>query len=531
MGSRRPSSAPRRGRPRRMVRVLLALAALLVSGALAAAAVLHARGAVPGWTQRTTPREPSTPSLQELRTRFDQADQGLNTEDYLQLARYLIEGWAQYRTPDGARAHYPGLPSQAGRAADGLEGFSRILPLAAVLLARGDDPLLSGTGQRRLSEAVREGLIAGSDPEHPAYWGDIRAFQPQFVEAADIALGVWIARQQLWDPLSPAQRERLATWLKAGLSELPHDGNWQVFPIVVHRSLQGLGIDVRRYEARMQTHWERLLHLHRGGGWFLDPPHGVDYYSAWGVHYSIYWLRRMDPAFGGELVPETQAEFASFLRHLIGPQGHPALGRSTCYRMALPAPLLASLHTAPGAIPPGQAIRALDLNWGWFVSHGALEAGTITAGLCRPDPALQPHYSGPASCLWSTRSLVIALDLDRLQPGLLDAPRDPLPAERERFILHHQATGWTVRADPVEARIEIIKPDDPVVATLASVHASADASAQPALRDYHLGHRFGEWILNRPLRPENMPALYRRERYTNQDDLFRGCRTHDRRSD
>lgn len=523
-----PPQRPARGSHRRALRVMLALAALLASGALGAAALWQARGAVPGWTQRTPPREPASPSLTEIKGRLTQSRSGLNTSDYLTLALYLVQGWSQYRTPEGARAHYPGLPSQAGRAADGLEGLSRILPLAAVMLARSEDPVLNATvpsdlrvvhhasGEARaglrLSEALRAGLIAGTDREHPAYWGDIQSYQPQYVEAADIALAIWIARDALWEPLNEAQRHQLTTWLIGSLSALPFDGNWQMFPLIVHRSLQALGIDVRRYDARMQTHWERLLHLHRGGGWFHDPPNGIDYYSVWSIHYGLYWLRRMDPTFGGEIVPVLQGEMASFLRHLMGPRGHPALGRSTCYRMALPTPLLASLHTAPQAIPAGQALRALDLTWAGFIARGALAAGAPTAGLCQPDPALQARYSGPASCLWAARSLVVALDLDRLHPGLLDRPREALPAERDDYTLRHAATGWTVQAVAQTGHIELRQatPSGP--------------SSDPPLQDYRPSHRWAEWVLHRPLRPDNHPALYRRQRYSTEDELFRGCK-------
>jgi hypothetical protein len=522
----RPSLAARHPRA---LRLLLALTVLLASSALAAVVTLQTRSAVPGWAQRAPPHEPASPSLEEVRARFARAPQGLGLADYQTLAHHLLQGWAHYRTPDGARAHYPGLPSQAGRDADGLEGLSRMLPLAAVLLARGEDPVLPDAppGRARMSEVLRAGLIAGADPEHPAYWGDIRAYQAQYVEAADIALGVWIAREALWEPLTDAQRQRLALWLSGALAALPFDGNWQMFPLLVHRSLQSLGWDVRRYDARMQTHWERLMHLHRGGGWFQDPPHGIDYYSAWGVHFSLYWIRRMDPAFGGEIVPALQGEMASFLRHLIGPRGHPAPGRSTCYRMALPAPLLASLHTAPGAIAAGQALRALDLNWAWFIDRGALQAGAPTAGLCRADPALQAKYSGPASCLWSTRALVLALDLDRMHPGLLDAPRDLLPAEREAYTLRHGTTGWTVRATPDTGHIELLMPAP--YGALASPAPDAPVPTPapgpaPALQEYRPVHRWAEWVLHRPLRPDNTAALYQRERYSTTDDLYRGCR-------
>ena len=75
------------------------------------------------------------------------------------LALHLLEGWSLYRSPEGARAHYPGLPSDAGRAADGMEGFSRMAPLAAVMLVRGEDGLFRlGPATFRLGLLYRAGL-------------------------------------------------------------------------------------------------------------------------------------------------------------------------------------------------------------------------------------------------------------------------------------------------------------------------------------------------------------------------------------
>jgi hypothetical protein len=513
-------------------RLAALLLALLACGALAATLLVRSRSAVAGWSERTPPLEPQAIAQADIQQRFAHADQGLGREDYRLLALHLLEGWSQYRTPDGARAHYPGLPSEAGRAVDGMEGFSRMLPLAAVMLARGEDPSI-GPGLR-LSEALRAGLLAGTGQDQATQWGPVRSYSPQYVEAADLALGVWLARSQLWDPLSDPEKAQITRWLSAALETLPHDGNWMLFPLVVHRSLRALGAEVSRFDARMQTHWERLLHLHRGRGWFHDPPNGFDYYNAWGIHNSFYWLRRIDPSFGGSFVTEIQGEFAGFLRHLVGPQGHPPIGRSTCYRMAVPAPLLGSLLVAPGALPPGQALRALDLTWGWFIGHGALQAGAITAGLCQADPALQSAYSGPASCLWALRSLTIALDLDHLN-ALLDAPREPLPVEQEAYVLRHASTGWLVRGDSTTGHISLERgglqtaPSTGQSSRAGTAYASDGANdprttpASLALREHGHTARLLEWVMQRPRRPDNRAALYGRSHYATDDDIARRC--------
>src|SRR5690606_41711400 len=93
---------------------------------------------------------------------------------------------------------------------------------------------------------------------------------------------------------------------------------------------------------------------------------------------------------------------------LCGAHCVPIVGRSRSYRLVRPAPLVAAAVVAPGRIPPGEAMRALDATWSRFVPRGAVVEGRITQGICADDPALLDGYSGPGSCLWSLRSLLVA---------------------------------------------------------------------------------------------------------------------------
>jgi len=482
-------------------RIALALILMLLLAAVLLTQSLRRQRAVPGWTLRSAPVQPTIVPLAPLLRAFDRVDNAPSAGDYDALARHFLEGWSAYRSPEGERAHYPGLPSDAGREADGLEGFARMLPLAAVRWSAGHTaPLATRDGPIDLPSAFRHGMLVGTDPGHPAYWGDIQDHSPQLVEAADIALGLWIGREQLWQPMSAEQRAQVGRWLSGALSSLPHEGNWQLFPMIVHRVLRDLGVDVRRFDARIESNWDHFRSFHRGGGWFIDPPHGFDYYNAWGVHYALYWLRRIDPAFEPTFIGRAQGEFAAFERHLFSRRGHPLMGRSVCYRMAAPVPLLAAQLTAPGAVDVGEALRALDTTWSWFLRQRAVSAGAPTSGFCDTDPALQARYSGPASCLWSLRSLVVALD-GQARSGLLEHARAPLPVERGDFSVRHAVPGWTVQGQQAHQLIELVIESHP--------------PQQLPWRDHGWVQRVGEVLLQSPRRPDNHDALYARRVYPN----------------
>ena len=485
----------------------LAVAFMLVA-AVAVVVLLPRRTGVEGWAERATPKANTVTTDAAVRAAFASATPAPDAKAYETLARYVLEGWAGYRTPGGERAHYPGPPSEAGRRSDGMEGFARMFPMAAAWLASGRPQVIdTGGGRVDLADAFARGLATGTDPANPAYWGPIRDYGQSIVESADVALGLWLSRDVVWKRLDPTERAHVVAWLEGALRSAPYEGNWQLFPLIVHRALKGLGADVSRWDARMQSSWEYFRTFHRGAGWFFDPPHGFDYYNAWSIHYGMFWLQRMDPGFDPEFVRKVHSDFIASYKHFFGPQGHPAMGRSVCYRMAAPVPLLTAQVLAPGAVSKGEAMRALDLTWSLFVGRGALADGAVTAGFCGPDFATHAQYSGPASCLWALRSLVVAFALDR-ELRLFDAPREPLPVERADFSLRNDTAGWTLTGSRATGRIALVMD-----------HGQSDDA--PAIRPYGLRSRALETLLHAPRRPDNTPALYERKTYSTDRPVSR----------
>lgn len=485
---------------------------LAVAGALAMAVaivvLLPRRTGIEGWGERPAARANTVVTDAAVARAFDPAAGRHDAAAYETLARYMLEGWATYRTPDAERAHYPGLKSESGHRIDGLEGFARMFPMAAAWLASGRPATIpTAAGPIDLAETFARGLATGTDPDHPAYWGPVTDYSQRLVESADVALGLWLSRETVWARLDAPTRARVVAWLTQAAGAEAYEGNWQLFPMLVHRSLKALGADVSRLDERMQSSWEYFRQFHRGEGWFFDPPNGFDYYNAWSIHYAMFWLVRMDPAFDREFVASTLAAFAGFYKHLFGPQGQPLMGRSVCYRTAAPVPLLTAQVLAPQAVSKGEAMRALDLTWSGFIARGALADGTLTQGFCGTDPSLVPLYTGPASCLWGLRSLVVAFALDR-ELGLFAAERAPLPVERADFSVTGKAIDWTVTGSRDGGR---------VVLTLGANPEGAAPGVQP----YGLKHRALEWLMHKPRRPDNHAALYGRRTYASDAPLAR----------
>src|SRR5690606_28227203 len=109
-----------------------------------------------------------------------------------------------------------------------------------------------------------------------------------------------------------------------------------------------------------------------GEGWFDDPPKGIDYYNAWSIHYSLFWLDQIDPTFDRDFIRKSHSEFIKFYKFFFSENGFPIMGRSVCYRLAAPAPIVTSSLIAASEIPKGLALRILDATWIHFVEHNSL---------------------------------------------------------------------------------------------------------------------------------------------------------------
>jgi hypothetical protein len=431
--------------------------------------------------------------------------------DYLTLVGYVVEGFLTYSVPSHARAKYPGLPAGGARQAQEFEGFSRVAPLLGVWLEHSAQTTLRLPSGREtdVAQIVESGVLAGTDPKHADYWGDITDRDQRIAEAADVALALWLSRKTVWQRLDTRQRQQITTWLLQVNGKKIADNNWHLFVAQVNVALQALGAE---YDAAaIDQHLARTLDFYRGDGWFTDGAAGpVDYYNAWGFYYHIGWIHRMNPALLGESVNDALPVFAADLLHLLGPNAMPVFGRSVCYRMAVSAPLIFASTLHPDALPPAQARRALDLTWDFFLERGALREGRVTQGYCGDDAAILDNYSGPASCLWSLRSLIAALDL-AADDAFWTQPTAPLPVEKHDFQRTIASGKWLVRGESRTGDVTIVNP-------------APLPEARTQLEPFGIVDRVLSVVRGGPRRPHNEAAKYDRATYGSVQP-FCGCPT------
>ncbi len=443
------------------------------------------------------------PEAESLLARFQDGDQPDRTA-YEALFRYFVYGWCTYRSDDYSTAAYPGLPGGAGRWIDQMEGFTRTMPLFGAYIHGGRPasiPLHDGTIVNVVEHFAR-GLRAGTDPRSRGYWGRFRHNNSRTVQAADIALALWLFRGTIWEELSSVERDRVAAWLAQVHRYDVLDNNWHLFVVLVHVVLEALGYESPTASAR--AHYERFKSFCLGDGWFADGPGGrVDYYNAWGIHFALHWIRAIAPSWDAEFLRDTERRFLSSYRYLIGPDGVPVFGRSICYRVAVATPLVLGHVEHADLVSADEARHALDVTWRYYLRNGAVRRGTITQGYFGDDPRLLDNYSGPASCLWSLRSLVAAF-VHRDDGHFWRSRGAPLPVERDGYSVIVPATGWTIHGSHADHAI--------------TVELAGGVDGEQPLEPYGIGRKLAG-LVRGPCRPANTAAKYDRRYYRSDRPL------------
>lgn len=411
---------------------------------------------------------------------------------YEALLRYFLRGFAAYATPDRARVQYPGMASVMGYRLDGLIGFARTAPLLAAWVQSGRGAVVvdDDTGASiDLVDRLEQGILAGTDPASPAYWGEMHAHDQRIVEAADIARVLWLTRDLLWNEWTDNQRRQVAGWLLQVNAMATHRNNWLLFPVVVNCALSALGCQ----DARREPRYDQFKQDYLDHGWFFDRPRGVDFYNTWGITYDLFWIHLLQPEFDRDFIRAALTQSAWLTSHLIAPDGIPILGRSICYRTAVPVPVIADTFINGAATSQGLGRRALDVVWRYFVAHGSLRNGSLTQGYFDNDPRFVDPYTGPGSSHWGLRSLVLALMHGR-GAAFWTAPEVALPVEVGDYRLDLPKLGWIVSGNRQSGEIAIAIP--------RNRHRAIP------LEPCTMRMRWAERIARQPLRPRNLAIKY-----------------------
>lgn len=374
-------------------------------------------------------------------------------QDAVRLLLDMIRPLRRFYSPRGALLHVGSSGTSYSEKSARMEGWARVL--------WGLGPLL-GADNSQLPEAMQSeiqhwgrlycrGLVEGTNPESPEYWGDIVDFEQKMCEVAPLAIALCLAPSVLWDPLSDAEKHRVWAWLDGMNHCGVHPNNWRFFRVLTNMAFARLHLPYDR--ARLEEDFASIERCYLDGGWYYDgKPGQIDYYIAFAFHYyGLLWValsRDVDPQPKELLCQRAQAFAKDFAQWFSDDGAEIPFGRSLTYRFAHSC-FFAALALAgnPGeSLPWGVVRHTLLANLHSWMQWPIIDpAGLLSIGYRYPDLFMSENYNAPGSPYWALKSFIF-LWLPADHP-FWQAPDADLPRARQllqptpRMLLCHDDHG------------------------------------------------------------------------------------------
>ncbi|MFM6173185.1 MAG: DUF2264 domain-containing protein, partial [Sphaerospermopsis kisseleviana] len=367
--------------------------------------------AMAGAAAAVTGRLPSMAWASE--TKASAVNPSLNHHAWLRIAEEGLRPLAALMQPGKAELPLLGKASNHGAQADRLESFARPCLWAAHWLQcdekKSADP--NALSREQIAEWFRRGLVHGTDPDDPQYWGPTGDHHQHNVEMAALVLSLDIARQSLWDPLGRKEQAQIAAWLGGIRGKKLHRNNHLFFGVLTLEFLRREDFGQTGDDESVRGFLDALETMAIGGGWFRDGTNEtVDYYNAYAFHYYSLWWGLLhgasDPArkkrwndWTAEFLPDHARFFAASGENV-------PFGRSLTYRFNAVAPFALAEKAGISTLSPGLSRRLCSKNLEFFWSRPIRQSqGAIGLGWVDVFPELPERYSCGGSPYWCAKGI------------------------------------------------------------------------------------------------------------------------------
>ncbi len=327
-------------------------------------------------------------------------------QDMVRAALDILRPLAECMTPGKARIYVGNGSAHYSEDISGMECWSRALWALVPMLAGGCPEA------EALWPLWQEGLIRGTDPEDPEYWGDIGGCDQRMVEMAVIGCGLSFAPDYFVKPLNEAQRENLFRWLnRINLHDMPQN-NWRFFRILVNIGFRKCGMPAD--EARLREDMDLMESHYTADGWYFDYPTKRDYYTLWGFHfYSLLCavlMEKEDPERCRRLRKRAALIAPRFACWFDREGRGLPYGRSLTYRFCQSSfwAALAFAGVECAAPSPGQVKHLLLNNLRFWLGRPIFDrGGALTVGYGYPNLCAAEGYNSQGSPYWALKTFWI----------------------------------------------------------------------------------------------------------------------------
>ena len=384
---------------------------------------------------------------------------GWTKEHWREVQSHILRATAQYASPEKAYIKFPGEQSRVqGRLSDWVEGYARTSLYVGPTLYSGDPGVIDLSGESfDIAAFYLEGLLSGTNPRGPEYWGDMQDLNQRLCEAAAIAMFLWLSKERIWDTLSRGEKDQVIAWLGQINLYKVHQCNWTQFNMIVNTVLKHLGEP--HSEEQMKTNMDIADSFYVSDGWYDDGfRQAFDNYNAYVLHpYFLFWSwldGDANPSFR-DRVQEHAHCFLKTYNHFFGSNGaYPAFGRSLVYRYSVIGvfSLAELLNISP--LSPGEARRLASGNLKYFIEAGTLnDDGAHSVRYTTPCPQAIDTYSGPGSPYWSGKAFWSFLLPD--DHAFWTDPEQPLPVEKASYSFNLPGPGILVQGTKETGEIKL----------------------------------------------------------------------------
>ena len=392
----------------------------------------------------------------ELKTRMDwkiSPYTGYTRDTWEEISGKMIGGVMQHVDPLTGIFTFPALDGQFARIAEHTQE-ERIREMERILI--GVVTYYVGTGkdmvpgyEGSITQPFINAFIHGTDPTDPLYWGDPNKADQT---GSGYILGLYLAPERVWDPLTDAQKQNLIRYLEKNSVNATWDNNHHLFHLVTTRFLETHGGEGSR--DRHSRTLDRLLGWYRGDGWYIDGNNrGFDYYNLWGFQLYLNWILRFDPVWAGRFGDRIRWNASRFMETApwlySRSSGHVPWGRSLCYRFASSGAIGWNIINGDTTLSPGLARRLLSGDLKYFIDKGCLaDDGLMYIGYHGRNLDLAERYNSPGDPYFAMEGLCVLL-LPADHP-FWTAVEEPCPADDKpgrkvvhggRFVLNARSDG------------------------------------------------------------------------------------------
>lgn len=333
-----------------------------------------------------------------------------------------------------------------------IEGFLRTLWGLGPLFSQPEKIAVYPT----LFAQAQAGILAGTNPNNPDYWGELHDYDQLFVEMGALATFLILTKDSCYDHFSPTEQKQLCQWLNQINQHTIPPTNWLFFRILVNTFFEI--VDYPFVTKQLEADLAEIQRYYLAEGWYFDGyENQIDYYIPFGMqYYGLLYARLTSNQEGtyAKVFRQRAAEFAVTFKDWFTSSGAALpFGRSLTYRFAQSAFFAAAAFANQDFSGLSQAEgKYLLLNnmRHWFQQPIFTTEGLLSIGYAYPNLVMAEGYNAPGSPYWAFKNFILLAlpendafwQLPEICPKFLKQVVNPY----SRMLLVHSDDGQELQA-------------------------------------------------------------------------------------